>query len=186
MILEGSKVQLKPITKEDTPWIVRWRNTESVRKNFIFQDKFTDEMHNHWMDTKVKSGQVVQFIIIEKEGQKPVGSVYLRDVDKMNRKAEFGIFIGEESARKKGIGTESAQLICEYGFRQLGLHKIMLRVFADNRQAVRSYEKAGFCEEALLRDEICQNGVFRDLILMAKFEHIQSQEKRNDAEANSR
>lgn len=55
MILEGSKVQLKPITKEDTPWIVRWRNTESVRKNFIFQDKFTDEMHNHWMDTKVKS-----------------------------------------------------------------------------------------------------------------------------------
>ena len=39
---------------------------------------------------------------------------------------------------------------------------------------------------ALLRDEICQNGVFRDLILMAKFEHIQSQEKRNDAEANSR
>lgn len=66
MILEGSKVQLKPITKEDTPWIVRWRNTESVRKNFIFQDKFTDEMHNHWMDTKVKSGQVVQFIIIEK------------------------------------------------------------------------------------------------------------------------
>ena len=108
MILEGSKVQLKPITKEDTPWIVRWRNTESVRKNFIFQDKFTDEMHNHWMDTKVKSGQVVQFIIIEKEGQKPVGSVYLRDVDKMNRKAEFGIFIGEDSARKKGIGTESA------------------------------------------------------------------------------
>ena len=36
-----------------------------------------------------------------------------------NKKAEFGIFIGEDSARGKGIGTKSAELTIEYGFCKL-------------------------------------------------------------------
>lgn len=44
----------------------------------------------------------------------------------------------------------------------------MLRVFADNTAAVRSYEKAGFEKEALLRDEIKTGDGYRDLILMAR------------------
>ena len=58
-VIYGEKVMLRPITMEDTPLIVRWRNTESVRKNFIFRERFTEEMHNNWMRTKVASGEVV-------------------------------------------------------------------------------------------------------------------------------
>ena len=35
-ILTGEKVVLRPITDADTDNIVRWRNTPSVRDNFIF------------------------------------------------------------------------------------------------------------------------------------------------------
>ncbi len=167
-IINGSKIILKEITKEDTPLIVKWRNTPSVQKNFIFQETFTNEMHDHWMDTRVSSGDVVQFIISVKDSAAPIGSVYLRDIDNSKQKAEFGIFIGEDDARGKGFGQEAARLICQYGFEYLNLHKIMLRVFAFNKAAIRSYEHAGFIQEAYLRDEEKIAEKFYDIIYMAK------------------
>ena len=89
-----------------------------------------------------ETGTVAQFIIFL--NGEAVGSVYLRDIDLDTKEAEYGIFIGEEGARGKGVGTKSAKLILKYAFEELGLEKIFLRVFKDNPSAVRSYEKAGF------------------------------------------
>lgn len=161
-------VYLRPITLEDTDNIVRWRNQDRVRRNFIYQKPFTREGHEKWMQTRVASGDVVQFILCETVGDRPVGSVYFRDIDRENRRAEYGIFIGEEDAAGRGYGTLAAAGAVEYAGRVLGLHKLMLRVFADNTAAVRSYEKAGFVREAWLKDEIrCGDGSWRDMYLMA-------------------
>lgn len=65
---------------------------------------------------------------------------------------EYGIFIGEESARGKGLGTETARLFTDFGFAGLHLHRISLRVLAENAAARRSYEKAGFVQEGIFRD----------------------------------
>ena len=42
-------------------------------------------------------------------------------------------------------------MMIKYAFEEAGLHKLMLRVLAENDRAVRSYEKAGFVKEAYLR-----------------------------------
>ena len=166
-MIQGERICLRPIEAGDTDRIVAWRNQERVRRNFIYQKPFTREGHEAWMRTKVATGEVVQFIICEKESGRPVGSVYFRDIDRENKKAEYGIFIGEADAAGKGIGTETARLAVAYARDGLKLHKLFLRVFADNLAAVKSYERAGFVREAYLRDEICQDGRFRDLLLMA-------------------
>ena len=88
---------------------------------------FTPEMHRSWLATKVATGQVVQYIILDNADGKPVGSVYYRDIDNHNRSAEYGIFIGEESARGKGLGTETARLFTDFGFAGLHLHRIRRR-----------------------------------------------------------
>lgn len=155
-------VKIRLITKEDTPNIVAWRNNERVRNNFIFQEVFTEEMHNNWMDTKVASGDVVQFIIETEEDSKPVGSVYFRDIE--DGKGEYGIFIGDDSAIGKGYGKQAAKLALEYAFYELKLEYIFLRVFADNISAIKSYERAGFCEYE--RGEVEINGVMRPLVFM--------------------
>ena len=162
----GERVQLRPITDEDTNNIVRWRNSDHVRRNFIYQTLFTPESHREWLKNKVGTGLVEQFIIYSKEAVIDVGSVYLRDIDRTHRRAEFGIFIGEESLMGHGIGSECIRLIVEYGFQNLRLHKIFLRVLADNEIARKSYEKAGFMQEAYLKDEVCIRGIYKDLILM--------------------
>ncbi len=165
-ILRGDDIFLRMMEEEDTELIVRWRNEDFVRRNFIYQKPFTVEGHLNWVKTMVKTGKVVQFIICTKE-ERPVGSVYLRDIDKEHRKAEYGIFIGEEDALGCGYGTQAAKLMLWYAFEKLGLHKLMLRVLAGNDRAKKSYEKAGFVQEAYLKEDVYLADGFHDVILMA-------------------
>ena len=167
MIDSSAGIYLRPMTWDDTDLIVRWRNSDAVRLNFIYQEPFTREGHESWIRNMVETGKVVQMIICETRDDTPLGSVYIRDIDRQHNKAEYGIFIGEESARGRGIGTAAAGLMLEYCFREEKLHRVYLRAFASNARAIRSYEKAGFVREGLLRDDVCIEGEYRDIVWMA-------------------
>ena len=163
----GTGIYLRLMTYEDTDSIVSWRNSDAVRKRFIYQELFTREGHENWIRTMVETGRVVQMMICSLESDAPLGSVYIRDIDRRHNKAEYGIFIGEPQARGRGIGTAAARLMLKYCFEEEKLHRVFLRVFADNLQAVRSYEKAGFQKEGLLRDDVCIEGRYYDIVWMA-------------------
>lgn len=167
-IIVGEKVSLRPITYDDTDLIISWRNNPIIQQNFIFRKPFTKEMHIKWLDTKVKSGFVVQYIIEDKGTKEPLGSVYFRDINKEFHSAEYGIFIGEISAHKKGIGSEAAKLFTEFGFKKLNLHRIELRVFERNNIAIKSYENAGFQIEGVFRDMVYFDGKYENIVFMAK------------------
>lgn len=164
----GQNIYLRPIELTDTEDIIRWRNKDWIRRKFIHQNLFTVKKHEKWFETIVKTGKAVQFIIYEIKSDSKIGSTYLRDINCQHRKAEYGIFIGEEDALGKGYGTEAADLVLKYGFEQLKLHKIFLRVLADNKRAITSYKKAGFEEEAYLKSDVFLEGGYRDIILMGK------------------
>lgn len=137
-------IYIRPINDNDTDNIIKWRNSDSVRNNFIYKELFTVESHTRWLVNYVYTGKVVQMIIYLKDGDIPVGSVYIRDIDKETSEGEYGIFIGEESARGKGVGSAACKLMCEYAKEEIGLHKLFLRVYEDNIGAVKSYQNGGF------------------------------------------
>ena len=176
-------VYLREMTYLDTDMVVQWRNSAIVRSRFIYRKELTAKEHESWIKNKIETGQVVQMIICTTEGDRPIGSVYIRDIDLEHHKGEYGIFIGEEDALGKGYGTEAAKLMIQYAFEKLLLHRLYLRVFADNIGAIKSYEKAGFVKEAYLRDDVCIDGEFRDIVLMAiiheEKKHGASKEKQN-------
>lgn len=172
-------IYLRPMTEQDTDLIVAWRNSEEVRKHFIYQALFTREGHLNWLHHVVEPGKAAQMIICEIDTDKPLGSVYIRDIDREHRKGEYGIFIGADGARGRGVGTAAAGLMIKYGFESLNLHRLFLRVYADNQRAVRSYEKAGFVKEALLKDDVYVNGAFRDIILMAVLNPAETETKQD-------
>lgn len=164
---ETAGIYLRLMTREDTDNIVKWRNSDAVRRNFIYQELFTREGHERWIETQVETGHVVQTIICDLATDRPLGSVYIRDIDRQHNKAEYGIFIGEPDARGRGIGAAAAKLMLRYCFEEEGLHRVYLRALSDNIQAIRSYEKAGFVREGLLRDDVCIDGNYRDIVWMA-------------------
>ena len=166
--MELKNTILREITEEDTKNIVKWRNNPNVKKNFCIQDDITEESHLNWFKNRILTGNVKQFIIIDKTENNPVGSTFLRDIDLKNKKAEFGIFIGEDSARNKGIRTDCTKLIIKYGFEILNLNKIFLRVFSNNKGAIRAYEKAGFKYEGTAKEDVLlPNGEFQDIVFMS-------------------
>lgn len=160
-------IYLRLLRHEDTDRIVAWRNSDAVRKKFIYQELFTRESHESWIRNMIDTGRVVQMVICDLATDRPFGSVYIRDIDRRHNKAEYGIFIGEPEARGRGVGTAAARLMLRYCFEEEGLHRVYLRVLADNNQAIRSYEKAGFVKEACLKDDVRLDGKYCDIIWMA-------------------
>lgn len=167
-IINGSNVRLRPITGDDTADIVRWRNDRDVQQFFIFREPFTNEMHRDWLENKVFTGKVIQYIIEDRFSGKSVGSVYFRDVDRENECAEYGIFIGEAEARGRGLGGETAKLFTDFGLDVLRMHRISLRLLGSNDIARRSYESAGFATEGIFRDMVKLDGEFTDVVFMAR------------------
>ena len=161
--MENKIIKIRNIGLEDTDYIVKWRNNPRVFHNFIFDRKLTKEMHLNWMNSKVKSGGVEQFIVLESE--RPIGSFYFRDIDKKNKSAEYGIFIGEDSAIGKGYGNYIAKKALEYAFDVLDLETVNLRVFEDNKIAIKSYENAGFVKTDYA-EEVIKSGEKRTVIFM--------------------
>ena len=165
----GKKLSLRFIEEEDFPLIVKWRNTERVRKNFIYREKFTLEGQKNWKKNFIDTGKVVQMMICENDRDlRPIGSVYFRDIDKDTLSAEYGIFIGEEDASGKGYGNDTVLLAIDYARDVLGLKKLILRVFKHNTPAFKSYEHAGFVKIQDLPMVECSDGEKNDMILMEK------------------
>lgn len=143
-IIESDNLIFRPIDREDTDIVLKWRNSDNVKKNFLYRQDITKQEHLSWLTGSVDEGKVIQYIIIEKADNKPIGSVYVRDIDREAMEGEYGIFIGEGSARGKGYGSETAKCIVRHFFVDLKFHRLFLRVLVKNEIAIKSYESAGF------------------------------------------
>jgi UDP-4-amino-4,6-dideoxy-N-acetyl-beta-L-altrosamine N-acetyltransferase len=166
-MIESENLYFRPITAEDTEMVLGWRNSAAVKSSFLYREDITVEEHMNWLETRVKTGRVLQFIIVVKKTDKPIGSVYFRDIDRIAMKGEYGIFIGEEDEKGKGYGSETAARMVTYFLKELGFHKLSLRVLEWNKAAIIGYENAGFKVEGKMIDEIYVDGKYENVIFMA-------------------
>ena len=147
-------ITIRKITEADTDNILKWRNSKHVMDVFIDRNLLTKEIHTNWLNNYVKTGKVAQYIIHDEDDDKDVGSVYLKDIDYKNKKAEFGIFIGDENSIGKGIGVQAAKQLLDIGFNELGLNKIFARILQYNQASYKMFMKLGFKQDALMRDDV--------------------------------
>lgn len=179
--LEGSQIYLRPITIEDTDNVVRWRNDRKVVENFIYRKYISREEHLDWLHNKVETGQVVQFIICDRQTDKPLGSIYLQNFKEESRQAEEGIFLGEKEAYGRGIGTEAAKLVLQYAFETMKLHKLTARVLSYNQGSCKMHEKAGYVLESCLKDELFLDGKYEDLIFYGAINPAESEKEKEES-----
>lgn len=167
--LNGKMIRLRKIDYCDTDNIIKWRNTESVRKNLYVQDELTKEQHIWWLENRVFPGHCVQYIIEVNENgvSTDIGTVFIKNIDTDTLKGEYGIQIGEESARGKGYGTEAAKQLLKIAFTELNLNRVYLTVLANNIGAIKSYKKAGFIIEGTLKSDYKRGNQFFDVVEMA-------------------
>jgi RimJ/RimL family protein N-acetyltransferase len=106
-------------------------------------------------------------LAIETDEGVHIGNIGLHRVDWKNRRAELGIAIGEKAYWDQGYGADAIHTLLKLAFREMNMHRIQLRVDADNARAIRCYEKAGFKEEGTLRDAVFREGEYVDQHVMS-------------------
>jgi ribosomal protein S18 acetylase RimI-like enzyme len=77
---------------------------------------------------------------------------------------EIAILVSNEQ-RGAGLGRLLMETAIEWG-RVVGLAKLSLRVFPDNRRAIALYRSLGFQDEGLVRGEVRMPSGDRDMLLM--------------------
>ena len=97
-----------------------------------------------------------------------IGQVSLFGVTK-SRCGTLGIVIGREHW-SDGLGTEAVRLMVDYGFAEMGLHRVELGVFSYNDRAIKSYTRVGFREEGRRRENNFHAGHWHDEVVMAILE----------------
>ena len=147
----------------DAPEILRMRNSDLVRLQFLYQETITPEIHEQWYHENVETGKALQYMILENGTQAPLGVAYFSHIDRKNRQAEWGIYLGEERAFGKGISREAFFLLAPQFMEEYGLHKLKMRALGDNERSIRCHRALGFREEGLFHDEVLLDGVYHDV-----------------------
>ncbi|NOZ27122.1 MAG: GNAT family N-acetyltransferase [Chloroflexi bacterium] len=170
-MIQGEKVRLRAITRDDLPRYTTWLNDPQVIEYFGPYRPWSLEDEEDWFTKQRTDPSVMNFAIDALEDGQHVGGCGLSHIDQRNRTAECGIFIGEKSRWGQGLGTDAMRALIRYGFQQLNLHRIYLRVYEENRRAIRAYEKVGFRIEGRWREAEFRHGRYHDILWMSILAH---------------
>jgi RimJ/RimL family protein N-acetyltransferase len=169
-MIYGDRIRLRAINHDDLPQFVQWLNDPEVIQGLMVMLPFSLDDEEDWYAGTRKRPQEERPLVIEvltESGWEMIGNCGLFGIDWRSRIAEFGIVIGAKQYWDKGYGSEALGLMVRHGFDTLNLNRIMLRVFANNPRAIRSYEKCGLVQEGCLRQGHYQNGKYIDVLIMS-------------------
>lgn len=137
---------LEPDIYEKMQYDPKEQNLEKC-KNFI-RESWEDKRNLHYAVTNGKNEYL--------------GTVSLKNIDRINKKAEFAIAL-HPKAMGKGVSTAALCAIMEKAFCDLDLNKVYLYVRSDNERAVAFYEKCHLEYEGRFKEHIFLYGEYRDI-----------------------
>ncbi len=167
--IRGEQVYLRPAERDDIPLFVRWFADAEVTRYLATRAPFSKAMEERWFESMLEEQgkKSYNFVICLLADDRAIGTAGFHHLNYEDGHASFGISIGEKAEWSKGYGTDALRAMCDFGFGQLRLERIELDVYAPNKRAQRSYDKAGFVREGVLRHAHFSDGEFKDIVRMA-------------------
>jgi RimJ/RimL family protein N-acetyltransferase len=106
------------------------------------------------------------WFVIEVDGER-AGCVAFERVSEQHRIAEAGRFVVHPRFRGSGIGVDAARAFQRHLLRDLGFHRIELKVYGFNERALVHAERAGYVREGVKRRAYLKDGEWVDAVLFA-------------------
>jgi RimJ/RimL family protein N-acetyltransferase len=169
-MIQGQKIRLRPVEKEDLPLLYKWRNDEDVFR-FLgggFQPISQETLSNQLNSMVDMYGKDRRFIILD-ENCSAIGFIGLYDINWIHRTSEIGIYIGEKTSHGKGYGKDSVQALEAYAKNYLNIRKIKLNVVENNRSALKFWMSLGYEIIGTYHAERYIGGQFHNVVIMEKF-----------------
>jgi len=158
-------LRFRKIQRDDLEKIMHWRMLPEVTIYMYTDPQLTLEDQKRWYEI-IKNYQTKKYWIINVD-EDDVGLVGLYNIDKINRRCEWGYYLGSESVRGKGIARSVELSLHHYVFEVLNLNKLCSEVFAWNDFVIFIHQKYGSSIEGKRLRHIYKNGEFHDIVEMA-------------------
>ncbi|SES45707.1 GNAT family N-acetyltransferase [Psychrobacillus sp. OK032] len=164
------KVHLRELTIDDVEDRYQWCLDKEVTKHLNMPEKyppFSRKETQKWIEMCINKTNGYEQKAILTEQRKHIGWIDLKNIDKLNKHAELGITVGNKNYWGKGYGLSAMREMLTWGFIELELNKIWLRVEIDNEKAIKSYKRMGYVDEGILRQDRLRNGEYVDRLRMS-------------------
>ena len=167
--LKGERVTLRqPTTGDYREWVALRAESRSFLEPW--EPRWTlDEMdHSVWRQRirryreDFSNGTSIAYFIFDTSSGQLRGGITLGNIRRgVALSGHVGYWIGERHAGR-GLMVDALNLLTQYSFDTLSLHRIEAACIPGNTRSVRVLEKAGFQREGLLRSYLKINGVWQD------------------------
>jgi RimJ/RimL family protein N-acetyltransferase len=164
--LIGSTVYLRPLEREDASTLVPWFNDPEVTRTLLRYLPMNLHAEEQFIERIYQDDKQIVLGIVRRDDDRLIGTTGLHQIRHKDRNTGFGIVIGDKESWDKGYGSEATALLVRYAFETLNLNRVWLHVFEENARAVRTYEKAGFRREGVLRQDHYHGGRYGNTVVM--------------------
>jgi RimJ/RimL family protein N-acetyltransferase len=155
-------LKLRELRLEDIDEMYEFIEDNEIASNFIFTRYPSSKEGLGKFITKSWGNHNDIHFAITNEENKYVGTVSLKNINYVDRNAEYAIVL-RKNFWGKNYAFEATKQIVEYGFQRINLHKIYLNVLSSNIRANKFYEKVGFKREGVFKEHLYVNGKYEDL-----------------------
>ncbi len=167
LVLVTSRLQLRPLAETDVDDLWPTVSDPTFPQHMTWaphKDKDETLAFIRAMTTALADGVSVTWAIVH-EGR-AVGTIGFGRIrwdfaaTRIDR-AEMGYWLARE-LHGKGLATEAARAVVQFGFDELGLHKITIGCLPDNAASRRVIEKVGFRFVGRQREDVWKDGRWHD------------------------
>ena len=160
-------MKLRKLEEKDADGMLEWMQDPEMQKGFRFngEEKSREDVLSFIRNANIElvDGKDIHYAVSD-ENDEYLGTISLKNVDLVNKKAEYAISL-RRMAQGKGIATEATHEILKMAFEQYDLQRVYLNVLSDNQRAIRLYEKCGFVYEGEFRKHLFLRGEYKSLKL---------------------
>ncbi|OFS19729.1 MULTISPECIES: UDP-4-amino-4,6-dideoxy-N-acetyl-beta-L-altrosamine N-acetyltransferase [Clostridium] len=157
-------LRLRKIREDDLQKIIKWRMLPEVTK-YMYTDPVLDlEKQKIWFN-KIQNSSNDLYWIIEIDNT-DIGIISISDIDRINKKCIWAYYIGDMSFRGRGIARALECNIYDYVFEVLKMNKLCLEVLEFNDKVISIHKKFGSEVEGILKQHICKNNKFYNVVVM--------------------
>lgn len=127
-------------------------------------DAFDSFITQAWRERT--DGKYAGFAFVPRERDEPAGVLELRSLQPNFVRAELGVTI-EPAFWRDAAYVDGMRLICDFGFNNVGVHRIEIRSSVAHTEFNATLDKLGVRKEATLRSAFVHDGRFEDQYLWA-------------------
>ncbi|CAA0222320.1 GNAT family protein [Tenacibaculum maritimum] len=170
-MITGKNIGLRAVEKEDLSYLRDWRNIPNFRKHFreVRELSLTDQ--EAWFESLQKTKHInYMFTIVDLKTNRPIGAGGILYINWIIRSGDFSFYIGEDEMYigNDGKAKEAAELLIDYGFKNLNLHKIWMELYEFDTQKIDFFKNYfDFKQDGLLRDNCFENGRYWNSLIIS-------------------